>query len=751
MCITKNKISDMRNRTVSIVCMLLCLLGISRVSFAQQEDNLLRREYQVAMEEHVQNMIAALSMYSSDIYYENESVLRTRRVKLIRVFFRSEQAKMYDFLKIGVETQDNYLDVMEFLRTIPVVLPRVTFNMSVEEISPYVRLASGEFKLPVKIAITFVDLNTNQERTMPSRVYNVYYWQSENGNFAVSSMDLLREQQQTVVRNEGNASEWIAQGDKYYNAKNYTSALTYYKQAAEAGNARAATMVGWIYKKGLGMTENAVEAVKWYRMAANGGNASGQVNLGDAYYTGEGVTKDYNEAFKWFMQAAQQGNSTGQSWLAIMYRYGFGVAKDETEAVKWYRKAADQGSDFGQYYLAEMYENGYGVEKNVTEARRWYQKAADQGYEKAIQKLKVLSGTSTSSTSGKTYKEYEKMADEFYDKKNYTEALKYYKLSAPGNEGGVFNRLGYMYSAGVGVDANASEAVKWFRKSAEQGYMIGQYNMGLMYELGRGIGKDVNEAIRWYRKAADQGYQNAKDKLATLSDTGTTLSKTEIKYYVDKADKYYKEKNFQEALKNYLIAANAGDDYAQNWVGWMYKNAEGVERNYMESYKWNMKSAESGNAYAMNSLGILFENGQGVEVNLPKAVEWYRKAANAGNVHGQYNLGRMYENGRGVTKNIILAKQWYEKAAAQNSSDAQSSLGTIYYNGEGVTKDYAKAMEWYRKAADQGNMYGEFNIGLLYEFGYGVTKNLDEAAKWYRRAANRGMERAKTKLQELGR
>lgn len=574
---------------------------------------------------------------------------------------------MYDFLKIGVETQDNYLDVMEFLRTIPVVLPRVTFNMSVEEISPYVRLASGEFKLPVKVAITFVDLNTNQERTMPSRVYNVYYWQSENGNFAVSSMDLLREQQQTVVRNEGNASEWIAQGDKYYNAKDYTSALTYYKQAAEAGNARAATMVGWIYKKGLGVTENAVEAVKWYRMAANGGNASGQVNLGDAYYSGEGVTKDYNEAFKWFMQAAQQGNSTGQSWLAIMYRYGLGVTKNEAEAVKWYRKAADQGSDFGQYYLAEMYENGYGVEKNVTEARRWYQKAADQGYEKAkeklagmgsgvsasasevsdwknkaykyyddkqyqeampwfrkaadagdaeaayfvgalyyfgygvaqdykeaakwykqsalggdaagqyalgliyesgrrgvdknvteaklwyqksadqgheeaIERLKVLSGTTTASTSGKTYKEYEKIADEFYNKKNYTEALKYYKLSAPGNDGGVFNRLGYMYSEGVGVDVDVTEAAKWFRKSAEQGYMIGQYNIGLMYELGRGIGKDVNEAIRWYRKAADQGYQNAKDKLAKLSDTGTTLSKTEIKYYVDKADKYYKEK-----------------------------------------------------------------------------------------------------------------------------------------------------------------------------------------------------------------
>lgn len=89
----------MRNRTISIVCMLLCLLGISRVSFAQQEDNLLRREYQVAMEEHVQNMIAALSMYSSDIYYENENVLRTRRVKLIRVFFRVGASQDVRFLE----------------------------------------------------------------------------------------------------------------------------------------------------------------------------------------------------------------------------------------------------------------------------------------------------------------------------------------------------------------------------------------------------------------------------------------------------------------------------------------------------------------------------------------------------------------------------------------------------------------------------------------------------------------------------
>lgn len=549
----------MRNRTISIVCMLLCLLGISRVSFAQQEDDLLRREYQVAMEEHVQNMIAALSMYSSDIYYENENVLRTRRVKLIRVFFRSEQAKMYDFLKIGVETQDNYLDVMEFLRTIPVVLPRVTFNMSVEEISPYVRLASGEFKLPVKVAITFVDLNTNQERTMPSRVYNVYYWQSDNGNFAVSSMDLLREQQQTVVRNEGNASEWIAQGDKYYNAKNYTSALTYYKQAAEAGNARAATMVGWIYKKGLGVTENAVEAVKWYRQAANGGNASGQVNLGDAYYTGEGVTKDYNEAFKWFMQAAQQGNSTGQSWFAIMYRYGFGVTKDETEAVKWYRKAADQGSDFGQYYLAEMYENGYGVEKNMTEARRWYQKAADQGYEKAKEKLASMgSGVSASASE---INDWKNRAYKYYDDEQYKEAMPWFRKAADAGDAEAAYFVGALYYFGYGVAQDYKEAAKWYKQSALGGDAAGQYALGLIYESGsRGVDKNVTEAKLWYQKSAEQGYEEAIERLKVLS--GTTTSSTSGKTYKEyekMADEFYDKKNYTEALKYYKLSAPGND------------------------------------------------------------------------------------------------------------------------------------------------------------------------------------------------
>ena len=101
----------------------------------------------------------------------------------------------------------------------------------------------------------------------------------------------------------------------------------------------------------------------------------------------------------------------------VMYFCGLDVAKDHKEAVKWYKQSALGGDMYGQYSFGEMRENGWGIEKNMAEAKTWYQKSADQGYDRAIEKLKELSGTTTSSTSGKTYEEYEKMADEFYDKR----------------------------------------------------------------------------------------------------------------------------------------------------------------------------------------------------------------------------------------------------------------------------------------------------------------------------------------------
>ena len=77
-----------------------------------------------------------------------------------------------------------------------------------------------------------------------------------------------------------------------------------------------------------------------------------------------------------------------------------------------------------------------------------------------------------------------------------------------------------MYSRGRGVKKDFKEAVKWYRKAAEQGFAAAQYNLGLMYVNGRGVPEDIKEAVKWYRKAAAQGDAQAQGGLGVMYGLG---------------------------------------------------------------------------------------------------------------------------------------------------------------------------------------------------------------------------------------
>ena len=49
--------------------------------------------------------------------------------------------------------------------------------------------------------------------------------------------------------------------------------------------------------------------------------------------------------------------------------------------------------------------------------------------------------------------------------------------------------------------------------------------------------------------------------------------------------------------------------------------------------------AEQGIARAQNNLGVIYENGQGVPRNVVEAMKWYRRAAEQGYAGAQNNLG----------------------------------------------------------------------------------------------------------------
>jgi len=104
---------------------------------------------------------------------------------------------------------------------------------------------------------------------------------------------------------------------------------------------------------------------------------------------------------------------------------------------------------------------------------------------------------------------------------------------------------------------------------------------------------------------------------------------------------------------------------------------------------------------AQNNLGVMYDNGEGVEQDHVEAAKLFRKAAEAGRAKAQYNLGYMYRIGKGVEQDDIEAAKWYRKAAEAEIANAQFNLGIMYGIGKGVEQDFSKAVRWLQLAGAQ--------------------------------------------------
>lgn len=80
--------------------------------------------------------------------------------------------------------------------------------------------------------------------------------------------------------------------------------------------------------------------------------------------------------------------------------------------------------------------------------------------------------------------------------------------------------------------------------------------------------------------------------------------------------------------------------------------------------------AVNGNVQAQNHLGLLNANGDGVPKNAAEAARWYRAAAEQGLVEAQFTLALMFTEGDGVARDEIEALVWFDLAARGGDSDA---------------------------------------------------------------------------------
>ncbi len=155
---------------------------------------------------------------------------------------------------------------------------------------------------------------------------------------------------QPVVLQES-PEEWYQKGQAFYDEKNFTEAIKWFRKAAEQGHAAAQYNLGYCFDNSIGVDRDRAETDKWYRKAAEQGHAKAQYKLAGLY------ERDFDfslgrdlialeEARKWCHKAAENGNPDAASHLGWWYEFGLcRTPSNYIEALKWYRRAQELGKE----------------------------------------------------------------------------------------------------------------------------------------------------------------------------------------------------------------------------------------------------------------------------------------------------------------------------------------------------------------------------------------------------------------------
>ena len=76
-------------------------------------------------------------------------------------------------------------------------------------------------------------------------------------------------------------------------------------------------------------------------------------------------------------------------------------------------------------------------------------------------------------------------------------------------------------------------------------------------------------------------------------------------------------------------------------IGRLYLNGLGVSQDYNEAMRWFRKAADAGNVCAKDWIGWMYQHGHGVSQDDTEAMQWYRKAAEAGDSDAAIALERL--------------------------------------------------------------------------------------------------------------
>jgi len=241
------------------------------------------------------------------------------------------------------------------------------------------------------------------------------------------------------------------------------------------------------------------------------------------------------------------------------------VAQISKEDVNQIFIDANSGNHKAQNYVGGLYYSGNGVRKNYTQAARWYEKSAEKGNVRAI------------------------------------------------------TSLAFLYKRGEGVDRDYAKAKALFEDALkiDPNNSRAQIAIGVMYYYGSGVVQDYGKAAEWFYPAANKKNDRATEWL--------NAARREI--------------NKKKPIEELLQKAELGGMNAQHELAQRYSDA----KDYKNALKWFIKAADQGSAASCNSIGDMFWRGKGrgasrVSSDYSAARKWFLKAKKLGSKRADENL-----------------------------------------------------------------------------------------------------------------
>ncbi len=169
--------------------------------------------------------------------------------------------------------------------------------------------------------------------------------------------------------------------------------------------------------------------------------------------------------------------------------------------------------------------------------------------------------------------------------------------------------LGMDALLGVGPDRDEQSAIDHIRRSADLGYPPAEVVLGYFYETGTIVTAEPAMAAIWYKKAALQDDPVGEWLLGRLIYTGAV------------------QRDLTEAGRWLQKAASHNDPFGEYLLG----RVKLERQEYAFAAEWFRKAAMQGLPQAQQQLGEMLKQGQGVNVNKSEAYMWLLMSFNAGN------------------------------------------------------------------------------------------------------------------------